>query len=189
MAAPASGSIIRVPGRLIWNPTNLGTTEPYGGTYLGTCRGIRFNPNPQYREIWAEELGSVVDEIYVGEGPCTITATVRYPDDDMLTTVAARAIASGSSGVHWLFRPGGTTSNTRAGTSLYDNKVGVLLFAPRAYVNHPMYILYRAIPMISEDAELKHSLNDEYGLTVKFIGVPSSNGRVYDTGRRANLVL
>ena len=188
MSAASSASIIRVPGRLIWNPTDLGAAEPYGGTYLGTCRGISFKPNPKYRDIWAEEFGSVVDSIYVGEGPCEITAIVRYPDSDMLTTAAPKAVASGSSGVHWLFRPGGTTTNTRAGTAMYS-LAGKLLFAPKAATAHPMVILYSAVAKISEDTDLRMSLNEEWGLSVKFTGTPDSSGRVYDTGQRANLVL
>lgn len=189
MAAPVTASIIRVPGTLIWNPTDLGQAEPYGGTYLGTVRGIVFKPNPKYRDIWAEEFGSVVDSFYVGEGPCEIRGVVRYPDADMVNAVAPKSIQPGSSGIHWLFRPGGTTANTRAGTSLYDTKAGKLLFAPYADNAHPMILMYKALPQIASDTEIPMSWKDEWGLPVKFVGAPDSNGRVYDTGRKATLVL
>lgn len=187
MAAPSASSILRVPGTLIWGPTDLGTSEPYGGVYLGTVRGIRFTPNVQYRDVWAEEFGSVVDSFYVGERP-ELRAVVRHPDSDMVNTTAPKAIASGSSGIHWLFRPGGTTGNTRAGTPLYS-RAGKLLFAPYARTAHPMILMYSALPMLSDDVELRFSLNDEYGIGVTFRGSPDSSGRVYDTGQRANLVL
>lgn len=173
MAVASSGSIIRVPGRLSWN-----------GTELGTCRGIRFNPRPHYRDIWAEELGAVVDSFYVGEGPCTLGAIVRYPDSDMISTVAPKSLTG--SAIHWLFRPGGTTGNTRAGTSLYS-RAGTLLFTPKASLNHPAIKFYNAVAQIAEDAELRMSMGEEYGLSVRFVGLPDSNGKVYDSGLLSDL--
>lgn len=188
MAASDVGNIIRMRAYLVWNPTDLGASMPFGGTCLGTCRGIRFSPNPKYCEIWAEEWGTVSDVVYAGEGPCTLHTVVRHPDDDMLTTVLPKYVASGSSGIRWVFRPGGTTENLRPGSSL-ASRAGKLLVAPRAVNAHPMLILYNAIPEVAEDAELRFSLSEEYGLGVRFIGTPDSSGRVYNMGRRANLVL
>lgn len=176
MATANTGSIIRVPGRLSWN-----------GTPIGTCRGIRFQPRHRYRDVWAEEFGSVVDSFYVGEGPCTISAIVRYPDTDAITAAAPKALVG--SQVHWLFRPGGSSGNTRAGTSMFT-KAGVLLFTPLAAVapsTHPAIKLYNALPQIAEDAELRMSLDEEYGLGLRFVGSPDSSGRVYDTGLLADL--
>lgn len=163
-----------MPGRLSWN-----------GTEIGTCRGIRFQPRPQYRDIWAEELGCVVDSIYCGEGPCTITAIVRYADADAIAAAAPKSLGSGVN-AHWLFRPMGTTSNTRAGTSLFS-RAGVLLFTPKASLAHPAIKLYNALPQIAEDAELRMSMGEEYGLTIRFVGAPNASGQVYDTGLLANL--
>lgn len=191
MAAPDAGSILRVPGYLVWNPTDLGLTtgDPpaYGGTLLGTVRDISFRPQIQYRDIWAEEFGSIVDRIYCGE-KAILRAVLRHDDADMITQVAARSVASGSSGIRWLFRPGGTTANTRAGTSLFAN-AGRLLFAARARTAHPFLLLRNAIPLIDEAAELQMQTGLEYGLAVAFLGTPDSSGRVYDAGRRANIAL
>lgn len=187
MAAPSASSILRVPGDLIWNPTDLGNPPAYGGTYLGMARDKEFIPQPVLRPIWAEEMSTYTDVIYGGER-VVFKCVLRYPDSDALTTAAFKAIASGSSGIHWLFRPGGTTANTRAGTSLFT-RAGKLLFAARARTDHPFLILYNAIPAIDESAKLQMSLGEEYGLALVFYGTPDSSGRVYDTGRRANLVL
>lgn len=188
MAIASAGSIIRVPGSLVWNPTTLSGTPPFGGTYLGEVRNVRFRARPIYRDIWAEELGSVVDSFYCGEGPCELSAVLRYPDSDAVNTTAPKAIASGSSGIHWLFRPGGTTANTKAGTSMVT-RAGKLLFVPRAYIDHPMILIYAALPMLDPDLEIPLSWKEEYALGVRFVGSPDTSGRVYDTGLRANLVL
>jgi hypothetical protein len=186
VSAPATASIIRVPGVLIWNPTSLSGSAPYGGTYLGTTRGISFKSNPRYRPLWDETSGSVLDLIYAGEGPCELKAIVRYPDSDMLTTAAEKAVQTTAGGVAFLFRPQGTTANTRAGR-LMSAGAGVLLFAPHAATAHPMVLIYNAIPMLDEDLELRFSQKEEWGLGVSFMGTPDASGRVYAHGRKATL--
>ncbi len=187
MAASNTESILRVPGDLIWNPTDLGSPTSYGGTILGTCRDKTFSPSPVLRPIWNETAGSYQDVIYGGERVLFRTV-VRYPDSDLLLYTMFKAISSGSSGVHFLFRPGGTTANTRAGTSLGASS-GKLMFAARARTTSPFLILYNAVPALDDAAQLQFSLGEEYGLACAWYGTPDSSGRVYDCGRRANLVL
>lgn len=188
MAIANSSSIIRVPVDVVWGPTDLGSPPAYGGTYLGESRDVEFIPEQVLRPIWAEELGSFVDVFYCGER-VQVNMTLRYPDADALTTIMPRSVASGSSGVRWLFRPGGTTTNTRAGTSMYDGRSGVLLLAARARTTHPFLILRSAVPVVSETARLRWSLKAEWGLDVSFYGSVDSSGRVYDHALRANLTL
>lgn len=189
MASASSGSILRgVPGRLVWAPTDLGQAAPHGGTFIGMIRETRFRPNPKYREIWAEELGSVHDVIYCGEGPCELTGILRYQDNDAINKVAPKSVNSGSVGFQWLFRPGGTTANTRAGTAL-SSVAGKLLFTPKAVNAHPMILLYNAIPTIAPEAMISLSYKDEYALAVRFVGTPDSSGRVYTVGRRGAITL
>lgn len=187
MAAPSASSILRVPGTLIWNPTDLGQSEPYGGTYLGEVRDLEFIPQPILRDVFAEELGSTVDSFYCGE-KAVLKAVLRYPDSDAVTQTAFKAVASGSSGIRWLFRPGGTTQNTRAGTSLFT-KAGKLLFAARAQSSHPFILMYNALPAFDETIKLQMSLKAEYGMAVVFKGAPDSSDRVYDVAQRQNLTL
>lgn len=186
MSAASTPSILRVPGRLIWNPTDLGQDEPYGGTYLGTVREIEWRPNVQYYDITDEVLAAVTDTIYVGQGPCELRGIVRYPDPDMLLATAPDVASSGSQGVHWFFNP---STGTRPGTSLYDNRVGKLLFAPKAADDHPMIIIYKAMPMISPEAVQRWSRSKEYGVEVIFRGSLDSTGRVHDQGQRGAIVL
>jgi len=187
VAAPNLSSIQRIPARLVWDPTDLGAAEPYGGTYLGLTRDQEFEPNPQVVPTLSESVGSYTDVYYCGER-VLFRAVLRYPDADAVTETAFKTVASGSSGIRMLFRPGGTTENTRAGTSLFS-KAGKLLVAARATTDHPMLLMYNAIPALDEAAKLSFSFKAEYGLAVAFWGTPDANGRVYDFARRANLVL
>lgn len=187
MTVPSSASIIRVPGRLIASPTDLGVAEPYGGVYLGTCRDIEFTPEPQLRPVWNQVWGAYSTVVYAGE-KVVLRAVVRYPDADMLLAAMFKPVAPGSSGAGFRFRPGGTTGNTRAGKLLTESG-GKIMFAARAPAAHPSLILYNAAPALDEAAKLQFSLGEEYGLAVAFYGTPDSQGRVYEHGRIANLTL
>lgn len=187
MAAPSSASIIRVPGRLIASPIDLGLPEPYGGTYLGTCRDQEFIVEPILRPVWNQVWGAWSTVIYGGEKP-TFRAVVRYMDADMLLTAMFKPFSPGSSGTGFRFRPGGTTSNTRAGTALTGTSIK-LMFAARAPLSHPSVILYNAVPALDEAARLQFSLGEEFGLAVAFFGTPDTSGRVYEVGRVGNLTL
>jgi hypothetical protein len=149
---------------LTWNGTNIGVT-----------RQQTFIPSPILRPIWDEVWGSYRDVIYCGER-VLFKAVLRYPDAD-----AIAACAFFNSGATWVFRPGGTTSNTRAGTSLGSTS-GTLEFVPRAVSDHPGVKLYNAVPAIDEAAELQFSLGVEYGLAVAFYGTPNTSGQNYESG-------
>lgn len=187
MAASDLASILRVPCDVIWNPTDLGSPSTYGGTYLGLSREKTLYPEPQLRTVWAEEMGTYTDVFYCGER-VRLEMTLRYPDTDAITTIAFRSNSPGSSGAAFVFRPGGTTSNTRAGTSLFAN-AGILMLAARARVDHPFLILHRAIPAIASDAVLRWSLGQEWGLKVVFYASVDTNGRSYSHGRRGTVTL
>jgi hypothetical protein len=188
MAIANATNIIRVPVDVIWTTGNFNFGNPatYGGTYLGEARNVEFIAEQVLRPIWAEDLSSWVDVFYCGE-KVQVNMTLRYPDTDAIANIAPKSITSGSSGVRFLFRPGGTTANTRAGTSLYTVS-GKLLLAAKARDNHPFLILRQAIPCISETAKLRWSLKEEWGLDVSFYGSVDSSGRVYDHAQRQNLV-
>lgn len=189
MSAPSSASIIRVAGDLISTPTDLGTTPPFGGTYLGTCRGKRLIPNPVLRLVRSGTSGAIKDVIYCGENPI-FKAVVRYPDSDFLLATMFAPVNSGSSGVGFKFQPETSAAQAnRAGTSLGAAKGFKLMFAARAYAAHPSIMMYNAVPALEEAHELQLSLNNEYSLAVAFYLTPDSTGRVYAENRLANLTI
>ena len=190
MAAPSAANIFRMPGYLVWAPADLGANTgsfpAFGGTILDTVRDIEFEPNIVYREIFNERAGAVVDRIYCGERP-VVRAVLRHPGADMIATVAASSVASGSQGIRWRFHPTASGA-TRPGTSLFSTADQLLVVA-RATTAKPFVLFRLAIPTISERAKLQYQWGVEYGLEVEFHGIPDSSGRVYDNARLANLAL
>lgn len=161
MSTPATNSIIRVPGTLTWN-----------GTALGEVRDCEFEINPQYFDVWAEEIGAYVDRFYMGEKP-VFKCVLRYPDADTMT--AAMPYSAGSGG--FSFSPGATSSNKRAGTSYYGSG-GALVFVPYAST-HPTLTMYNAIALPDASARLQLSLKVEWGMALVFLGTPNSSGLTY----------
>jgi len=66
------------------------------------------------------------------------------------------------------------------------SRAGKLLFAPKAKDDHPLILMYAAIPMLDEDLELRMSMKEEYGLGVRFLGTPDGTAgcTIRDSRRR-----
>ena len=153
MAAANSASILRVPGALKWN-----------GTEIGTCRDKEFIPSMQIRAIFAEEWGCISDVVYVGES-CVFKAVIRYPDAAALAMLPAGDLKYVADGT------------MRAGV-LLSTKAGVLTFVPRAS-QHPSLTIHNAMPAYDESARLQLSLGEEYGFALVWYGTPDATGKVY----------
>jgi hypothetical protein len=76
----------------------------------------------------------------------------------------------------------------RAGTDLVARGFK-LLFAPVADDRHPSVLLYNAVPMPNESAELQLSIGREMGLALIFHAIPDTTGRTYAVDLRSNLSL
>lgn len=161
MAAPSTISILRgVPSTVTWNGTTLGSTADQ-----------IFEPNAKYYEVWDQTRGSWDESYYLGEEPI-FKAVLRYYDSDAIARMA------NPSGATFSFRPGGTTSNKRAGTTF---TAGELKVVPRASA-HPTLILYNAIPQLDAAARIQWSLSREHDIAIVFKGLPDANGKVYAIG-------
>ena len=151
MGAASSASIIRVPGALKWN-----------GTEIGTCRDKEFIPSMQVRAVFAEEWGCASNFLYVGEA-CVFKAVLRYPDSSAMGMLPAGSMKYVANGL------------MRAGMSL---TAGTLLFTPRAS-QHPSITIHNAHVAYDDSARLQLSLGEEYGFALVWYGTPDSSGKVY----------
>lgn len=158
MAAPVIGNVICVRGTL-----------SFAGIVMGLLRDMVFEPRPEIRKIYAEEWAVHVDAIYCGDRPI-FKGVLRYPDTDAMSSIPPAGA----------FNFSYNQSTSRPGTPLAA-RAGVMLFTPTA-ATHPAVKLYNAIPMIDEAAALQHSLGEEWGTSVVFMGTPDSSGRVYAVG-------
>lgn len=186
MSAPFPRNLLRVPAELVWNPTNLLTAFPHGGTQLGLVRDIEAKLGILETGVVAEEFaGQVVDTVYETDRGIVVSAVVRDLDPDVLTKVFANTSSSTITkstrlkgyAIDSAYRPG-ILGSTRAGK---------LCVSPRAVDDHPMLVLYNAIPILNPEALINYCWSKELGLMISFVGTPDSAGKVWEFDKRRNL--
>lgn len=157
MSSPDVDAVLRVPGFLCVNPTDLTLPWPHGGAGLGLIAETAVRPVQRYEAIRAEEWGGeVIERIRAGGSAVILTATLRQWDE---STISAIFSTTGSTG-HKVALFGAEDRGKIAGISL--------LFTPREVTAHPSMLATRAIPLIDEMMELKLALLDELVIPVVF---------------------
>lgn len=181
MANP-TGTLLLGGGHWIRSPTSLATPPAYGGTVLGTWRGLVFRIDQITQPLLAEEYGGEeVDRLYLGE---RIRVDAELLNWDTAGMQAAYSGAGAGAGTVPLLRYPGA-SLTR-GEWLTD--VGsVYLWAPFA-ATAPALLLYNAYPVL-DDQGVPMSFVDELGLRASWYGVRDGSDRVWRSGLLAELSL
>jgi hypothetical protein len=183
MATAATRNILRIPGRLCADPTDLTLAFPHGGTALGIARDMEFRFGYKTSVATAEEWGGVVNKVFYTGETCIMGAVLRDFDPDMIKKVFPN-VATAATGDVTINND--INTGNRAGFDLVAFK---LLFSPKSVDRHPHILIYNAIPALDESAQLSLSLGEEIGIGAVFHGSPDSTGRVYSVGLRDNLTL
>ena len=187
-------TIRRVPGRLAYGCTDLTAAWPHGGTGLGAVRGIMLRRYSASFPVTIEAYGGIpVEYLEAGEA-WGIAARVRTDDDDAISTLFPNT-AVGTTTQHRVVSAPGTV---KAGAWASAREV-VLVFTPEGAthaqsatapdVEAPFVILYRALPMLAEQAEIAFHRTDDLGIPALFMGIPHSTKGTLKWGRRRDLTL
>lgn len=193
MSTASVDQITLAIGKLYKNPSSLSTGVSGYGTELGLVKDVVVLPSRAYSKITAEEFGAeVVDYLDLGEA-AVCTAVLRAPsDDDVVSTIFAgvtQGAASGNKIRSWPPHSNPSlASDYRAGRLLTERAI-VLLFVPTDADRHPAFILYKALPMLDEAAELNFSLATALEYGVVFAGVRDTTDRVFCQGKLEDLSL
>jgi len=183
MSTPNARDVLHVPGRLVKNPTSLSLVFPHGGTALGIVRAIVFKPEAKYRSIHAEEFGEKVEHVYIGEG-VVVSAVLRAYDSDAIQTIFQNTSVGSVTGERVVNQPG----SNRAGSLLSAQSIK-LLFVPNDPNRHPGFVLYRALPMVSESAEFNFKLDEPFEIGMVFAGIRDTSNRVYQLAKFKDITL
>ena len=187
MSAPDIRKIFRFPGRLIKSPTNLSAASPYGGTQMGIARAMKFQTGYKVVRSDAEEFGRRVAVTLAGEY-AVLTCVLRTYDNDAISTLFPNTSAPTLGRLRGIDGRASGSGISRAGTAL-DASAFKLLFVPLAIEEHPAILIYNAVPVIDEAAELQMSIGQEFGLACMFEATPDSSGRDYSVKALADLSL
>lgn len=184
MSAPEARNILRIPGRLVKDPTNLSAAYPHGGTELGIVRSIIFKPGLAIERLVAEEFKTTVNAIVTGY-EAVLGCVLRSWDNDMLAAVFPNIQTDGFGEVGVLGR---VNAARRAGFDMAELAFK-LLFVPIAADQHRWLLLHNAIPLVDETQELRMALSEEYGLSIMFHAAPDSQGRTHTWDLKENISL
>ena len=185
MVAPLAQNMLRIPGKLVKDPTDLDAVYPYGGTELGLVHQVMFKPQAKHYPITAEEWGEQAVEVISGGTSVLFGVTLRGMDNDAYSSVWPDTAAGDPSGDKVVrFR----VDNSRAGILLSTLSM-VLLFVPESEMRHRAVIIRDAVPVIAEDAVLNLSPSEEIALDVIFYGRPDSSDRVAEIAYIKDLAL
>jgi len=174
MAAPETKNMLRIPGTIVKDPTNLSAAYPYGGTILGLVHQILFRPQAKSHPIKAEEWGEQTVDVVYGGTSVILAVTLRGMDDDAYSSVwpdTETGSPSGDKKVTIL------TTDSRAGTLLSTISMKIL-FVPEDKMRVRGLIIRDAIPVLAEDASIRFSASEEVALDVVFHGRPDTSDRV-----------
>ena len=183
MSIPNIDDILRVPGRLCIDPTNLAIAYPHGGIGIGVIRNILVKQASVSYSVTAEEFGKeTVDMVYGGE-TWVLGAVLRSYDKDAIQKLFPNT-SLGVSGQRVISHPGATREG-----HLLSSRTVKLLFSPDDTTNHPMVLLHKAAPLVEETAEFNLSLAQELGLAIMFVGLRDASNRVIAIGIGSDLTL
>lgn len=174
MTTRATKSALKVPGRLVKDPTDLSAAFPYGGTELGLVSEVVVRPRAKHQVLTAEEWGELPWDVVYGGTSFLFGCLLRGVDDDAYAAIwpdTASGTPSGDKKV--LIRD----DNGRAGTLLSTLSME-LLFVPDAALRHRAVIIRDALPAVAEDAEIRFSMTEEWGLRVVWYCRPDSSNRI-----------
>lgn len=185
MIASDLTALLRVPGRLVVNPTDLTLAFPYGGTPLGLVVGIGVHGTHEFELLREEGLGFAhPDGIELGEF-WSIACVVRDPRQSNAGFLYVGTEAGAVTGELGVTVP--STSNP-PGSALSARSMSVL-FAPLDELSHWFVYFPNAI---SVDAEQGGDLDaaKEFGEPVRFLALPRvSDGVAVRWKPKADMVL
>lgn len=183
MAAIDLTGILRMPGELIVNVTDLTIAAPYGGTRLGLVQDLVVEIEQGAVEIRTEEFGVEVVEVVDGNRAWRLAAALRSYDRDAINAVFPSTL-SGSETAQRVITDGTDARAGRRGSA----RAVPLLFAPDDPQRRPAILLHRAIPFPAAAAELTLDLDQEAMIGVVFRAIRHvTNNRLVSLGLIADI--
>lgn len=187
MAAGNVSRIIRAPGRIIIDPTDLSAIAQdgtYGGTEVGKSNQCALTPLGIPFRIESEALGEATD-VLEPNNRYLFNCFLRGWDDDGIELLRSGGYELGTTSQHSTFAvPGSVTP----GQSAIARAV-ILLYVPDDLIHNPAVLIYHGIPDIAEGAEFALRRPDELGITLAVDCLRDSNDNILRVGRLADLSL
>lgn len=184
MTTGSAARILRSPGRLVANPTDLGLNFPHGGVQVGLVRAVVLQPLGTPYVVASEGLGAPSDVLQPMER-WTFGCVLRGWDRDALEALQPFHHATGAVTGEPVFQAPGSAL---AGRSSQPRGLP-LLFSPDNPTEAPAALLYSAVPFFTEGAELAFQRAEEFAMPLAAECLRDSQGRTLEVGLLADLTL
>lgn len=180
-----SHTILRAPGRIVINPTNMAADPPFGGVFAGRAMDVALvESGGPGRSIVSELLGETT-EILEPNNATSFACFLRGWNDEAVEQFLANGYAEGDE-----TRRAGYSSpgNRTPGQSALDRAVKLVFVADNP-VDGISLLIHRFVPFWDAEAQLRWSRRDEFGIPLRGECLRGANGRIYDLKRLADLTL
>lgn len=186
MASGNVARILRVPGRVVINPTTafLGGTYPYGGTEVGKASQCLLQPLGTSFRVEYESLGEVGD-VLEANNRWMFTCFLRGWDDDAVELLLAGGEETGEHTQHRAFHVPG---NVQPGASALKRSVS-MVYVPEDPETAPAVLIYRGVPDWTEGAEMAFQRGSELGIPLSIECLRDSGCNTLRVGRLVDLSL
>lgn len=182
MATGNTNGILRVPGRVVVNPTRFDREFPFEGVQIGLVRQFAVVSVGSPTLVPFEGLGAPGDVI---EPPESYVAAfnLRGWDDDAVRVLFANRESEGARTRHRaLSIPGAGVP----GASALARAVSIL-YVPDNPVDAPAAFIRRGVPFWTEGAAMQFARGEEFEVPLVVQCFRDAAGRVVDFGRLADL--
>ena len=191
MTTPTSEPL-RVPGRLVVNPTNLAAAFPYGGVELGTIQEVTLEPGERRSPAWrAEEFaGDSFDALYLGSDWFATATLSQWTTDTLVTAGVLPGAAAGSGALPLVSYPAAAPAPTKLSA-----RGVILLFVAEHVVQGGTntdedalsWLMYRAVPALERPIPFSGVLSSF--LFTAWEALPNDDGAVLKLGAFGDLAL
>jgi len=185
MAAGSATRVLRAPGKLVVNPSDLALDYPYGGVEVGKTRLVVLASFGSAVRIECEGLGGDASDVLERTNRYVFSCFLRGWDDDAVEQFFADNFVQGSVSGHALFREPGVRA---PGASALSRAVA-LLYVPDDAVHNPSALIYRGVPDWSDGAELAFQRGEELGIPLAVDCLRGATGKIIEVGRLVDLTL
>jgi len=188
MTTPRTSSVIRAPGVVVANPSDL--TDPDGdqtygtGVILGKTRAVALVGLGTFYGVECEGLGEYSDWLEANNR-YIVNLFLRGWDKDAVEQTLAGGYALGAT----TGRPVWTEPGTKTPGESTLSRAKVFLFAPDDTIYHPALIIRRGIPDFADGAELAFQRDEELGLNMTVECLRNGSGKILDLGMLEDLTL
>lgn len=184
MAAGNANRVLRAPGRLIVNPTNLSAPDTYGGVEVGRTTLVRLLPLGTGFRVINEGLGEATD-VLEGSIEYLFACVLRGWDDDGVRTLLSGGYDRGVDTQHAVYsEPGHTTP----GASALPRAV-TLLYVPDNHVFAPAVLINRGVPDWEAGATIPFQRGTDLVLPIAVDCVRDEAGSILSVGLLSDLSL